>query len=110
MKCPHCGSALPAGVPAWVRQLTVGQVMTADPVTMGPEDTLMRASEVMRQKGIRRIPIVVMTTSSAEQDILRTYDLHANCYIAKPVDLDQFIEVVRSIQDFWLTIVKLPTH
>ena len=51
-----------------------------------------------------------MTTSSAEQDILRTYDLHANCYITKPVDLDQFIEVVRSIQEFWLTIVKLPTH
>lgn len=58
-KCPQCGAQLPAGVPAWVRQLTVGQVMTADPVTLGPEDTLMRAVEVMRQKGIRRIPIVV---------------------------------------------------
>jgi acetoin utilization protein AcuB len=50
------------GVPAWVRQLTVGQVMTADPVTLGPEDTLMRAVEVMRQKRIRRIPIVVVDT------------------------------------------------
>jgi acetoin utilization protein AcuB len=53
---------LPAGVPAWLRQLTVKQVMTADPVTLGPEDTLMRAVEVMRQKGIRRIPIVVADT------------------------------------------------
>ena len=49
-----------------------------------------------------------MTTSEAEQDILRSYDLHANCYITKPVDLDQFITVVRTIEDFWLTIVKLP--
>lgn len=61
-KCPQCGTQLPAGVPAWVRQLTVAQVMTADPVTLGPEDTLMRAVEVMRQKGIRRIPIVVADT------------------------------------------------
>src|SRR6187200_180951 len=61
-KCPQCGVELPAGVPAWLRQLTVKQVMTADPVTLGPEDTLMRAVEVMRQKGIRRIPIVVADT------------------------------------------------
>ena len=62
MKCPQCGTSLPAGVPAWVRQLTVAEVMTADPVTLGPEDTLMRAVEVMRQKGVRRIPIVVADT------------------------------------------------
>ena len=62
MRCPQCGTALPAGIPAWVRQLTVAQVMTADPVTLGPEDSLMRAVEVMRQKGIRRIPIVVADT------------------------------------------------
>jgi acetoin utilization protein AcuB len=61
-RCPQCGIDLPAGVPAWVRQLTVGRVMTADPVTLGPEDTLMHAVEVMRQKGIRRIPIVVADT------------------------------------------------
>jgi acetoin utilization protein AcuB len=61
-KCPQCGARLPLGVPAWIRQLTVGQVMTADPVTLGPEDTLMRAVEVMRQKRIRRIPIVVADT------------------------------------------------
>ena len=57
---------------------------------------------------LRRIPVVVITTSEAEEDIARSYDLHANCYISKPVDLDQFITVVRSIEDFWLTIVKLP--
>jgi len=56
----------------------------------------------------RRIPVVVLTTSQAEEDILRAYDLNANCYITKPVDLQQFLKVVRSIEDFWLTIVKLP--
>ncbi len=52
--------------------------------------------------------MVVLTTSRAEEDILATYDLHANCYITKPVDLTQFIGVVRSIEDFWLTVVTLP--
>jgi chemotaxis family two-component system response regulator Rcp1 len=59
---------------------------------------------------LRRIPVVVLTTSKAEEDILRTYDLHANCYITKPVDLDQFISVIRSIDDFWLSVVKLPPN
>lgn len=54
------------------------------------------------------IPVVVLTTSSADEDILRSYCLHANCYITKPVDLDQFMAVVRATQEFWLTIVKLP--
>jgi DNA-binding NarL/FixJ family response regulator len=53
--------------------------------------------------------VVVLTTSKAEQDILKMYELHANCYITKPVDLDQFMNVVRSIEEFWLTVVKLPT-
>ena len=57
---------------------------------------------------LRRIPVVILTTSKAEEDILRTYDLHANCYVTKPMDLDQFIAVVKSIDDFWLTVVKLP--
>jgi chemotaxis family two-component system response regulator Rcp1 len=56
----------------------------------------------------RRIPVVILTTSKAEEDIVRTYNLHANCYISKPVDLDQFIAVVKSIDDFWLSIVRLP--
>lgn len=57
---------------------------------------------------LKRIPVVVITSSEAEQDILRTYDLHVNCYVTKPVDLDQFIKVVQSIETFWLTIVQLP--
>jgi chemotaxis family two-component system response regulator Rcp1 len=67
-------------------------------------------AEIKSDERLRRIPVVILTTSKAEQDILRTYNLHANCYITKPVDLDQFITVVRSIEDFWLTIVKLPTE
>ena len=58
-RCPSCGTALPAGVPAWVSKLRVADMMTANPVTLGPEDTLMRASEVMRLHSIRRIPIVL---------------------------------------------------
>ena len=58
----------------------------------------------------RRIPVVVLTTSQAEEDILKVYNLNANCYITKPVDLDQFIKVVKTIEDFWLTIVKLPSE
>ena len=65
-------------------------------------------SEIKDDPDLRRIPVVILTTSSAEQDVLEAYDLNANCYITKPVDLDQFIRVVKSISDFWLTIVKLP--
>jgi acetoin utilization protein AcuB len=60
--CPKCGTVLPQGTPAWVRHLTVRDVMTANPITLGPEDSLMRALEVMRLNGIRRIPIVVADT------------------------------------------------
>jgi len=56
-----------------------------------------------------KIPVVVLTTSQAEQDILKSYELHANCYVTKPVDFDQFTEIVNSIESFWLTIVRLPT-
>ncbi len=64
--------------------------------------------EIKADPDLKRIPVVVLTVSKAEQDILRSYDLHANCYITKPVDLEQFIEVVKSIEDFWLTVVMLP--
>jgi CheY-like chemotaxis protein len=57
---------------------------------------------------LRLIPVVVLTTSRAEEDVLRAYDLNANCYITKPVDLEQFIRVVQAIEDFWLTVVRLP--
>jgi len=65
-------------------------------------------AEIKANSDLRRIPIVVLTTSSAEEDILNAYDLHANCYITKPVDFRQFMVVVKAIEDFWLTIVKLP--
>ncbi|MCK4543058.1 MAG: response regulator [Spirochaetales bacterium] len=64
--------------------------------------------EIKMDQKLKHIPVVVLTTSKAEQDVLKSYDLHANCYITKPVDLDQFINVIKSIEDFWLTIVKLP--
>lgn len=57
---------------------------------------------------LRRIPVVVLTTSQAEEDVLRAYDLHANCYIPKPVDLGRFMQIVKSIESFWLSVVKLP--
>ena len=57
---------------------------------------------------LRRIPVVVLTSSEAEADIIRSYDLHANCYMCKPVDLNQFLETVRQIEEFWLTVVRLP--
>ena len=65
-------------------------------------------AEIKEDPDLRRIPVVILTTSSAEQDIVRTYNLHENCYIIKPLDMDQFINVVKSIEDFWLTVVKLP--
>jgi CheY-like chemotaxis protein len=65
-------------------------------------------ADIKADDSLRRIPVVVLTTSKAEEDILKTYDLHANCYITKPVDLEQFIEVIKSIDDFWLTVVRLP--
>ena len=65
-------------------------------------------AEIKVDEELRRIPVVVLSTSQDEQDIARSYDLHANCYIAKPVDLEQFIGVVRSIEEFWLGVVKLP--
>ena len=57
---------------------------------------------------LQKIPVVVLTTSEADEDILKAYELHANCYITKPVDMKQFIKVVRAIEDFWFTVVRLP--
>lgn len=65
--------------------------------------------EMKEDPDLKLIPVVVLTTSEAEQDVLRTYQLRANCYITKPVDLEKFITIVRSIEDFWLTIVRLPS-
>jgi CheY-like chemotaxis protein len=67
-------------------------------------------ADIKNDPELKLIPVVVLTTSSAEADILKSYKLHANCYITKPVDLEQFVNVVRSIDDFWLTVVRLPSE
>ena len=67
-------------------------------------------TEIKSDDKFKRIPVVILTTSQAEEDVLRAYHLNANCYITKPVDLDQFMKVVKTIEDFWLTIVKLPSE
>jgi CheY-like chemotaxis protein len=65
-------------------------------------------AEIKQHPQWKRIPVVIMTSSEQEKDILAAYDRHANCYVTKPVDMDKFLAVVRSIEDFWLTIVRLP--
>jgi two-component system, chemotaxis family, response regulator Rcp1 len=65
-------------------------------------------AEIKEDPELRRIPVVILTVSKAEEDVLKSYNLHANCYITKPVNLNQFLEVVKSIEDFWLTVVMLP--
>jgi CheY-like chemotaxis protein len=67
-------------------------------------------AEIKADDDLKRIPVVILTVSKAEEDILKSYNLHANCYITKPINLDNFLEVVKSIEDFWLTIVKLPPN
>jgi CheY-like chemotaxis protein len=67
-------------------------------------------AEIKTDERLMKIPVVVLTTSAAEEDIARAYNHHANCYITKPVDLDQFLRVVQSIGSFWLSLVKLPSH
>jgi CheY-like chemotaxis protein len=66
-------------------------------------------SDIKADDNLKRIPVVIMTISQAEADILKSYNLHANCYITKPIDLDQFIKVIKSIEEFWFSIVKLPS-
>jgi CheY-like chemotaxis protein len=67
-------------------------------------------AEIKADPDLKRIPVIILTTSQAESDLIQTYNLHANCYIVKPVELDQFIEAVKRIQGFWLQIVKLPPN
>lgn len=67
-------------------------------------------AEIKSDENLKRIPVVILTVSKDEEDILESYNLHANCYITKPIDLHQFLRVVRAIEDFWLTIVKLPPN
>ena len=65
--------------------------------------------KIKEDSNLKRTPVVILTSSKAEEDIIKTYDLHANCYITKPIDLEQFLNVIKTIEDFWLTIVKLPS-
>lgn len=65
-------------------------------------------AEIKEDPDLKRIPVVILTVSKDEEDVMKTYNLHANCFITKPIDLNQFIKVVKSIEDFWLTVVKLP--
>jgi CheY-like chemotaxis protein len=65
-------------------------------------------AKIKSDNDLKRIPVVIFTISKAEEDILKAYDLHTNCYITKPLDLDRFLKVIQSIEDFWLTIVRLP--
>jgi len=67
-------------------------------------------AEIKGDPNLKCIPVVILTSSAAEQDIVKSYRLHANCYVTKPVDLDQFIDVVQSIENFWLTVVNLPSE
>ena len=65
-------------------------------------------AEIKTDPDLKRIPVVILTSSKAEEDIFKSYNLYANCYVTKPVDLEQFVKVVKSIENFWLTIVTLP--
>lgn len=65
-------------------------------------------AEIKTNENLRHIPVVIMTISQAEEDILKSYKLHANCYITKSIDLNEFIKVIKSIEDFWFSVVKLP--
>lgn len=67
-------------------------------------------AEMKADAELKRIPVVILTSSKSEEDIVKTYDLHANCYISKPLDFEKFITVVKAIEDFWMTIVKLPPN
>ncbi len=69
----------------------------------------MSFSKTLYDDNLKLIPVVVLTTSQSEEDILKSYSLHANCYISKPVDFEQFMKIIKTIEDFWLTAVKLPS-
>ena len=66
-------------------------------------------SEIKAEESLKHIPVVVLTASKVEEDILKSYRLHANCYVTKPIDMNQFIDIIRSLENFWLTVVRLPS-
>lgn len=94
------------------REEPYSEAPTPDLVLLDLNMPRMDGREVLAQikddPALRAVPVVILTTSAAERDLVRTYDLHANAYVVKPLDLDRFIEVVQAIESFWFTIVKLP--
>ena len=94
------------------REGAYGDVPRPDIILLDLNLPRMDGREVLREikadETLRRIPVVILTTSENEDDILRSYDLHANCYISKPVDFNRFITIVHTIENFWFSIVKLP--
>jgi chemotaxis family two-component system response regulator Rcp1 len=67
-------------------------------------------AQIKEDDALKQIPVVIVTSSKAEEDVAKSYNLHANCFITKPIDFDQFIKMVRSIEDFWFSVVRLPHH
>ncbi|MEM9674630.1 MAG: response regulator [Cyclobacteriaceae bacterium] len=89
------------------RGATIPDIIILD-LNLPKKDGREVLEDIKADEALKRIPVVVLTTSSAEEDIYRSYKLHANCYITKPLDFEQFAKIVASIEDFWFTIVKLP--
>ncbi len=85
------------------------QVIFLD-LNMPRKDGRETLKEIKMDEDLRSIPVVILTISQAEEDIIKAYDYHANCYVTKPLDLNQFLKVIKSIEEFWLTIVKLPSR
>jgi len=79
-------------------------------LNMPRKDGRRTLAEIKEDPDLKVIPVVILTVSDAEEDIIKSYDLHANCYVTKPMDLDEFARVVKGIEDFWFTIVKLPPN
>lgn len=78
-------------------------------INLPKKDGKQVLAEIKSNDNLRRIPVIILTSSKAEQDVLKTYDLHANGYIVKPIDIKQFHEVINAIEDFWFTVVTMPT-
>ena len=95
------------------KQEKYGDAVTPDLILLDLNLPKMDGREVLEvvksDPALKRIPVVVLTTSNAEQDILKSYNLHVNCYINKPVDFDKFFDIIQKIEDFWLSIAVLPT-
>ena len=101
----HCAERLQHGL----EQLSAGEtVLVLLDLNLPKKDGREVLQEIKNDERLKRIPVVILTTSKAEEDVLKTYNLHANCYVTKPVDLEKFSVVIKSIDAFWLTVATLP--